>query len=168
MTTNNDLDALFADAELPFGHPGRRFDNTPEYFDHSPPVDQGPEPDYTPDEDGGLVHYGPGDSPLCDNDCVTAAYTDDPQKVRGLPAAGGPGPSGRERIPRTLPALPAQDHRPGQGAVEQDSPEALPALRKGRVVVELELAHGIQKFTCSLRQVAYYDNCPRRIERLYV
>ena len=32
MTTNNNLDALFADAELPFGHPGRRFDDTPEYF----------------------------------------------------------------------------------------------------------------------------------------
>ena len=24
MTTNNNLDALFADGELPFGHPGRR------------------------------------------------------------------------------------------------------------------------------------------------
>ena len=83
MTTNNNLDALFADAELPFGHPGRRFDDTPEYFDHSPLVDQGPERDYTPDEDGGVVHYGPGDSPLCDNDCANAAYTDDPKKVRG-------------------------------------------------------------------------------------
>ena len=53
MTTNNDLDALFADAELPFGHPGRRFDDTPEGFDPSPLVDQEPEPDYTSDEDGG-------------------------------------------------------------------------------------------------------------------
>ena len=83
MTTNNELDALFADAEIPFGHPGRRFDDTPEGFDPSPLVDQEPEPDYTPDEDGGVVHYGPGDSPLCDNDCANAAYTDDPKKVRG-------------------------------------------------------------------------------------
>ena len=45
MTTNNNFDALFADAKLPFGHPGRRFDDTPEYFDHSPLVDQGSEPD---------------------------------------------------------------------------------------------------------------------------
>ena len=28
MTTTNNLDALFADAEPPFGHPGRRFDDT--------------------------------------------------------------------------------------------------------------------------------------------
>ena len=53
MTTNNNLDALFEDAELPFGHPGRRFDDTPEYFDHSPQRDQELEPDYTPDEGGG-------------------------------------------------------------------------------------------------------------------
>ena len=28
MTTTNNLDALFADTEPPFGHPGRRFDDT--------------------------------------------------------------------------------------------------------------------------------------------
>ena len=33
MTTNNNLDALFADGELPFGHPGRRSDDTPEGFE---------------------------------------------------------------------------------------------------------------------------------------
>ena len=52
MTTNNNPDALFADAELPFGHPRRRFDYTPEGFDASPLVDQGPGRDYTPDEEG--------------------------------------------------------------------------------------------------------------------
>ena len=83
MTTNNNLDALFADAELPFGHPGRRSDDTPEGFEPSPPVDQGPELDYTPDEDGRVVHYGPGDRPLCGNDAVTAVYTDDPAMVAG-------------------------------------------------------------------------------------
>ena len=83
MTTNNNIDALFADAELPFGHPGWRFDDTPEYFDHSPLLDQGPEPDYTPDEDGGLVHYAPGDRPLCGDDSMTAVYTNDPVAVAG-------------------------------------------------------------------------------------
>ena len=78
MTTNNNLDALFTDAELPFGHPGRRFDDTPEYFDHSPLLDQEPERDYTPDKDGGVVHYAPGDRPLCGDDSMTAVYTDDP------------------------------------------------------------------------------------------
>ena len=52
MASSNNLDALFADGELPFGHPGRRFDDTPEGFSQSPLVDQGPERDYTPDEDG--------------------------------------------------------------------------------------------------------------------
>ena len=46
-------------------------------------MDQGPELDYTPDEDGRVVHYGPGDRPLCGNDAVTAVYTDDPNQVQG-------------------------------------------------------------------------------------
>ena len=83
MTTNNNLDALFADAELPFGHPGRRSDDTPEGFEPSPLVDQEPELDYTPDEASRVVHYGPGDRPLCDNDAVTAVYTDAPALVSG-------------------------------------------------------------------------------------
>ena len=33
MTTNNNLDALPQDEELPFGHPGRRSDDTPEGFE---------------------------------------------------------------------------------------------------------------------------------------
>ena len=78
-----DLDALFADAELPFGHPRQRFDDTPEGFDRSPLMDQGPERDYTSDEDGGVVHYGPGNAPLCGNDSMTAVYTDDPALVAG-------------------------------------------------------------------------------------
>ena len=54
MTTNNNLDALFADAEIPFGHSGRRLDDTPEHFDHRddryepPPVD--------PPEEGRVVN----------------------------------------------------------------------------------------------------------------
>ena len=36
MTTNNNLDALPQDAELPFSHPGRRCDDTPEGFEPSP------------------------------------------------------------------------------------------------------------------------------------
>ena len=83
MTTNNNLDALFADAELPFGRPGRRSDHTPEGFEPSPLVDQGPERDYTPDEYGRVIHYGPRDRPLCGNDSVTAVYTDDPAAVAG-------------------------------------------------------------------------------------
>ena len=48
-----------------------------------PLVDQGPERDYTPDEGGRVVHYAPGDRPLCGNDAVTAVYTDDPALVSG-------------------------------------------------------------------------------------
>ena len=80
MTNNNNLDALFADAELPFGHPGRQFDDTPEHFDHRddryepPPVDP-------PEED--VVHYGPGDRPLYGNESPYTAHTDDPYQVAG-------------------------------------------------------------------------------------
>ena len=83
MASSNNLDALFADGELPFGHPGRRFDDIPEGFDHDHRMDHEPESDYTPDEDGDVVHYGPGDRPLCGNDAVTAVYTDDPAAVSG-------------------------------------------------------------------------------------
>ena len=48
-----------------------------------PLVDQGPELDYTPDEDGGVVHYAPGDRPLCRDESATAMYTDDPTGVTG-------------------------------------------------------------------------------------
>ena len=85
MASSNNLDALSADGELPFGHPGHRFDATPEGFEPSPLVDQGAELDYTPDEDGGVVHYGPGDRPLCGSESITAAYTDDPALVSGCP-----------------------------------------------------------------------------------
>ena len=61
MTSNNNLDALSQDAELPFGHPGRRCDDTPEGFEPSPLADHRPERDYTPDEYSRVVHYGPGD-----------------------------------------------------------------------------------------------------------
>ena len=44
---------------------------------------QEPDPDYTPDEDRRVVHYGPGGRPLCGNDAVTAVYTDDPAAVSG-------------------------------------------------------------------------------------
>ena len=57
MTTNNNIDALLAYAEFPFGHPGHN-------FDHSPPMDQNPEPDYSPDKPVPVVHYGPGNRPL--------------------------------------------------------------------------------------------------------
>ena len=77
------LDALSQDAELPFSHPVRRSDHTPEGFEPSPLVDHRPERDYTPDEYSRVVHDGPGDRPLCGNDSVTAVYTDDPALVAG-------------------------------------------------------------------------------------
>ena len=56
----------------------------------------------------------------------------------------------------------------GRSRVAQGGPEALPPLRQSWVVVELELAHGIQKCTYSPRQVPHYNNYPLSIERLYV
>ena len=48
MTNSNNLDALFADAKLPFGHPGRNFNDSPAgYSDfddrHEPPPVDPPE-----------------------------------------------------------------------------------------------------------------------------
>ena len=91
MTTNNNLDALSQDGELPFGHPGRRSDDTPEGFDTSPLMDQGPEQNDTPEgfDPSVLMNQEPeqndtpDDRPLCGNDSMTAVYTDDPALVAG-------------------------------------------------------------------------------------
>ena len=73
------MDALFAEADLPFGHPRRNFDGTLPDFDcfedcHEPPVDPPRE---------GTVHYGPGHRPLCGNADELALYTRDPHQVAG-------------------------------------------------------------------------------------
>ena len=56
MSISNNLDALFADAELPFGHP--------------------------PTEEC-IVHYRPGDRPLCGDESPHAVHTDEPGQVVG-------------------------------------------------------------------------------------
>ena len=132
MTNNNNIDALFADAELPFDHPGRRFDDTPEGFDQTPLLDQGPEQDYTPDEEGGVVHYAPGEPPHLWQRAHHRGLHRRPHwgyRLRRVPGAGRGGPAGPQRLPRPLPPLPAGDHRPGRGGVAPGRPEALSALR---------------------------------------
>ena len=64
MASSNNLDALFADTEIPFGHSGRRSDDTPEGFSQSPPrVDQRPELDYTRTKTGAWSTTAPGTAP---------------------------------------------------------------------------------------------------------
>ena len=41
------------------------------------------DPDHTPDEPDPIVHYSPGDRPLCGNESMTAVYTDEPDAVPG-------------------------------------------------------------------------------------
>ena len=80
MSNRNNVDALFADAELSFGHPGRNFIDISADFDRfddryePPPVDLSEE---------SIVHYGPGDWPLCGEESLLVAYTDDPHQVVG-------------------------------------------------------------------------------------
>ena len=59
---NGKPDALASDAGLPFGHPGQDYAESPE---------------------GGVVHYGPGDWPLCGEGGLGAVHTDDPHRVAG-------------------------------------------------------------------------------------
>ena len=93
MTKAIDLGTLFAETELPFGHPGRNFDDTPAgYSDFDDRYE--PWPVDPPEEN--TVHYGPGNRPLCGNESVTAVYTDAPPSpgMRGLFGAGRGGPAG--------------------------------------------------------------------------
>ena len=93
MTKAIDLGTLFAEPELPFGHPGRKFDSSPvgysNFDDRHKPWPVGP-----PEEN--TVHYGHGDRPPCRNESVAAVYTDAPPKsrMRGLFGAGRGGPAG--------------------------------------------------------------------------
>ena len=80
MTTDNNLDTLFTHAELPFGHPGRNFDDTPAY---SEDFDDGYEPPPADPPEEGIVHYGPGNRPLCGEESPYAVYTDEPDQVAG-------------------------------------------------------------------------------------
>ena len=138
MSSSHNLDALSQDAELPFGHPGRRFDDTPEGFEPVAPSGPGT---------GDGLHAG-------------RIRQGHPLRPRGPPPVRlrehnrglhrRPGPGGR--LPPTawswlaedldednehlgeLPALPAGDYRLGRGGVAPDSPEALPVLREARMV----------------------------------
>ena len=62
-------------SEQGVGLPGRTFDDTPAHYNDSddryepPPVD--------PPEQG-VLHYGPGDRPLCGEEADLAVHTDDP------------------------------------------------------------------------------------------
>ena len=73
---------MFDDAEPPFGHPGRNFDDTSVNFDG---FDDRYEPPAADPHDKGVVHYGPGYRPLCGAESRFAAHTDDPAQVSGCP-----------------------------------------------------------------------------------
>ena len=126
MTTNNNLDALSQNAELrSFGHPGRRSDDTPEGFEPSPLVDQGPERDYTLDEYGRVVHYGPGGPPPVRQRRRDHGLHRRPGpggRMRRLPGAGCRGPRPRQRALGELPPLSAGDLRPERGGVAPSRP----------------------------------------------
>ena len=80
MTTDNNLDDLFSLAELPFGHPGRNLDDTPPYHDRFD--DRYDQPPGDPPEEN-IIHYGPGDRPLCGNESPFAIYTHETDQVAG-------------------------------------------------------------------------------------
>ena len=135
MASNRKLDDLFDDAELPFGHPGRSFDETPAELDQSDDR-YGPEPGDPPEED--IIHYGPGDRSLCGNESPVAIYIDEPDQVAGcedclelvaedLQVLGHP-------VRRLLPPLPPGDHRHRFRRVAAGGPAPMPALPQARLV----------------------------------
>ena len=80
MTKAIDLTSLCEDTELPFGHPGRNFDDPPEHLDHQD--DRYEPPPADPPEES-TVHYAPGYRTLCGEDDELTVHTDDPHQVVG-------------------------------------------------------------------------------------
>ena len=71
---------LIHEPEAPFGHPGQNLNDTPLDLDHFD--DRYEPPPMAPHEEG-IVHYGPGDRPLCGAETWLAVHTDDPARVQG-------------------------------------------------------------------------------------
>ena len=84
-----------------------------------------------------VVHYAPGDSPLCGP--RGDSRTDDPRPgagagMRGLSCAGGRGPVRPEHIHGPLPPLQSGSPCQGRSRLASGGPEPLPALRQTGVV----------------------------------
>ena len=96
-----------------------------------------------PDEkDDAIVHYAPGEHPLCGTESMTAVYTDDPALVAGCPDCLELAAENLVRGQRALgelPPLPAGDLRPERRRVAARRPPALPALREARMVRRPEI-----------------------------
>ena len=64
---------LMREPELPSGHPGRNFDDFNGRY----------EPRSVDPPEEAIVHYGPGDRPLCGDESPFAVYTEEPDQVAG-------------------------------------------------------------------------------------
>ena len=73
---------LMHEPELPFVHPGRSFDDTAG-FDGFDGFNDRYEPRPVDPPEEGIVHYGPGDQPLCGAESWLAVHTADPAQVQG-------------------------------------------------------------------------------------
>ncbi len=67
MTSSGKIEDLFNDVELPFGHPGRNFNDTPAGFDD---FDNRYEPPQVDPPEEGIVHYGPDKQLPLAPDCL--------------------------------------------------------------------------------------------------
>ena len=76
MTTNGSADDLLGDMQSQAEGPERKVDDTPAHFERYEPS---PEDARRRD----IVHYGPGNQPLCGDEDELALHTQDPHQVAG-------------------------------------------------------------------------------------
>ena len=76
MTTNGSAGDLLSDMQSQADGPERKVDDTPAHFERYEPS---PEDARRRD----IVHYGPGNQPLCGDEDELALHTQDPHQVAG-------------------------------------------------------------------------------------
>lgn len=160
MSKSNNLDALVADLEVSFGHPGRNFDSSDERY----------EPPLVDPREEGVFHYGPGYWPLCGEEEEPAVHTDDPHQVSGradcLELVAEDLADGNVYRGHYCTVGRRSGPKAGLHGVGRSGGPALTAAGPGGE--KAERVRGVQQFAYSPRWVPHCNNHTMRTERLSV